>query len=204
MVSIPFDIREISARLSSRTAAVVTAAERASVAIILGQLDSEPRVLLIRRAESPLDPWSGHMALPGGRRDPEDHDDLATAIRETLEEVGVDLEKSATLLGRLDDVRASARGRPVDMAISPFVFSVKSPSPVAPTAEVVAAYWEPLLPLFNGQANMTYATDLPDGRVSVAAWNVQGNVVWGLTYRMLDNLFSLMRACSSPRSLPCQ
>jgi 8-oxo-dGTP pyrophosphatase MutT (NUDIX family) len=202
-VSLPFAINEIASRLTSRTATCVAAAQRASVAIVLGQLDGELCVLLIRRAESPLDPWSGQMALPGGRREPDDSDDLMTAIRETWEEVGLDLTNSATLLGRLDDVRATARGRPVDMAISPFVFSVKSLSPIVPTAEVMAAYWVPVLPLFNGRAAITYQADLPDGRVSVAAWNVQGNAVWGLTYRMLDNLLSLMRACPLPHHVTC-
>lgn len=202
-MTLPFAINEIASRLASRTATRVTAAQRASVAIILGQLDNELCVLLIRRAESPMDPWSGHMALPGGRRDPDDLDDLTTAIRETLEEVGLDLSKAATLLGRLDDVRASARGRPIDMAISPFVFSVKSISAIVPTPEVVAAYWFPLQPLFSGKAAITHQADLPDGRVTVAAWNVEGNAVWGLTYRMLDNLLSLMRACPPPQRITC-
>lgn len=135
------------------------------------------------------------MALPGGRRDAADVDDLATAYRETLEEVGIDLSSGATLLGRLDDVRASAKGRPVDMAISPFVFSLKTVTRIDPTPEVGAAYWVPLLPLFDGQASIAHHVDLPEGRVKLPAWSVQGNVVWGLTYRMLDNLLSLMRAC---------
>lgn len=203
MVSLPFAIDDIASRLASRTAACVAAAQRASVAIILGQLDGELCVLLIRRAEFPMDPWSGHMALPGGRRDPDDLDDLTTAMRETWEEVGLELSKSATLLGRLDDVRASARGRPVDMAISPFVFSVKSLSPIVPSPEVMAAYWVPLLPLFSGKAAATYQADLPGGRVDAPAWSVHGNVVWGLTYRMLDNLLSLMRTCPPPHRITC-
>jgi len=52
----------------------------------------DPEVLFIKRATREGDKWNGHVALPGGRRDPEDEDDLATAVRETIEEVGIDLE----------------------------------------------------------------------------------------------------------------
>lgn len=135
------------------------------------------------------------MALPGGRRDETDINDLATARRETLEEVGLELSQGATLLGRLDDVRATAKGRAVDMAISPFVFSLKTVSRIDPTPEVGAAYWVPLFSLYSGQAAISHPVDLPEGRVKMPGWSVQGNVVWGLTYRMLDNLLSLMRAC---------
>ncbi|HEU4700285.1 MAG TPA: NUDIX domain-containing protein, partial [Gemmatimonadales bacterium] len=50
-------------------------------------------MLLIRRAERAGDPWSGHMALPGGRHSRGDADLAATAMRETAEEVGVRLDR---------------------------------------------------------------------------------------------------------------
>ncbi len=53
--------------------------------------EGQPEVLFIRRAGRAGDRWSGHVALPGGKRDPEDADDLAAAIRETMEEVGLDV-----------------------------------------------------------------------------------------------------------------
>lgn len=134
------------------------------------------------------------MALPGGRRDAADADDLATARRETFEEVGLDLAEQACLLGRLDDITATARGRVLDMVISPFVFTVETVTPIVPTTEVVAAYWAPIQPLFNGDAATTHWVDLPEGRTGLPAWDVQGNVVWGLTFRMMTDLFSLMRS----------
>jgi len=63
---------------------------RAAVAIVVREGTDGPQVLLIRRADHPGDAWSGHMAFPGGREDPQDENLLATAIRETLEEVGLD------------------------------------------------------------------------------------------------------------------
>lgn len=52
---------------------------------------SEPEVLFIKRASRVGDRWTGHVALPGGKRDPEDADDKAAAIREASEEIGLDL-----------------------------------------------------------------------------------------------------------------
>lgn len=201
-MSVPFSVEQLYQRLESRSPAALSATQRASVAIILGPADGALSVLFIRRAEHPMDPWSGHMALPGGRRDPMDPDDLATAIRETREEVGLDLESDARLLGRLDDILAVARGRRIDMVIRPFVFSMETLTPVVATAEVTAGYWVPLLPLFDGRAATTHVVDLPEGRVGLPAWTLGGNVVWGLTYRMMDNLLALMRP-SVRANAPC-
>ena len=93
---------------------------RAAVALVLAPSstgDATLSLLLVRRSEREGDPWSGHMALPGGHAHPEDADLLHTARRETLEEVGVDL-LGAELLGRLDDVSPM---RSSDMTVRPFV-----------------------------------------------------------------------------------
>lgn len=58
--------------------------------------------LFIKRAARRGDRWTGHIAFPGGRRDPEDEDDIAAAMRETMEEVGIDLSGENVLrLGNL-------------------------------------------------------------------------------------------------------
>ncbi|KAL8841787.1 MAG: hypothetical protein Q9170_000820 [Blastenia crenularia] len=51
----------------------------------------DPEVLFIKRAARQGDRWTSHIAFPGGRRDPEDEDDAATSVRETQEEIGLDL-----------------------------------------------------------------------------------------------------------------
>ena len=167
---------------------------RAAVAIVVRDGTDGPQVLLIRRAEHPADAWSGHMAFPGGRQDPEDENLIATAIRETLEEVGLDLGQAGRLLGQLAPLPAVARGRPVGMTIVPFIFELVADAELLYSDEVVEAVWVPLDPLLQGQLRTTFAVDRDSGeRVELPAHDVDGRIVWGLTYRMLDSLFELLR-----------
>ncbi len=170
------------------------ASQRAAVAAILRDQTRGPEVLLIRRAEHPLDPWSGHMALPGGREQRSDGDLLQTAIRETLEEVSLDLGSSAQLLGRLDELPAVARGRRTGLTIAPFVFELKGPdAPLVHNHEVAEVLWAPLAPLFRGELSATFAYELAGQRVELPSYDIDGRIVWGLTHRMLESLFSLLR-----------
>jgi 8-oxo-dGTP pyrophosphatase MutT (NUDIX family) len=167
---------------------------RAAVAIVLRDVEDGPQVLLIRRAEHVGDPWSGHMAFPGGREDPEDESLLATAIRETREELALDLGTSGRLLGRLSDLPAVARGRRVGITITPFVFELTSAVVLAyRTEEVAEAIWVPLDPLMHGRLRTTFAHDRDGERTLSPAHDVDGRIVWGLTYRMLESLFALLR-----------
>ena len=167
---------------------------RAAVAIVVRDGKDGPQVLLIRRAEHPADAWSGHMAFPGGRQDPQDENLIATAIRETFEEVGLDLGQAGRLLGQLAPLPAVARGRPVGMTIVPFIFELVADAELLYSDEVVEAVWVPLDPLFHGQLRTTFAVDRDSGeREELPAHDVGGRIVWGLTYRMLDSLFELLR-----------
>jgi 8-oxo-dGTP pyrophosphatase MutT (NUDIX family) len=167
---------------------------RAAVAIVLRDVEDGPQVLLIRRSERADDPWSGHMAFPGGREDPGDESLLATAIRETREELALDLSTSGRLIGPLGDLPAVARGRRVAITITPFVFELTRDVELTYQPEEVAeVVWAPLDPLMNGQLRTTHAHER-DGEAAVSpAHDVDGRIVWGLTYRMLENLFALLR-----------
>jgi len=166
----------------------------AAVAIVVGDGTDGPQVLLIRRAEHPDDPWSGHMAFPGGRQDPQDENLLATAIRETFEELSLDLRQAGRLLGQLAPLPATARGRPAGMTIVPFVFELTADAELTYSDEVAEAVWVPLDPLLHGRLRTTFAVDRGGGgRVHLPAHDVDGRIVWGLTYRMLDSLFTLLR-----------
>lgn len=151
--------------------------------------DVGPEVLLIRRAAHDADPWSGHMAFPGGRHDPSDPDLLHTALRETLEEVGLDLARDAELIGRLPLLPAIARGRRVGLTIAPYVFALSRDLPLEPNREVAEIVWAPLRPMARGEISTTIPWELAGERLEMPAYDVHGRIVWGLTYRMLESLF---------------
>jgi len=167
---------------------------RAAVAAILRDHEElGPEVLFIRRAEHPNDPWSGHMAFPGGREEPSDADLLQTAIRETREEVSLDLEADAVLLGRLDELPAVARGRRTGLTIAPFVFELTRDAPLHFNGEVSEIVWAPLSQLFRGELATVFSYELGGQLLELPAHDVQGRIVWGLTHRMLESLFALLR-----------
>lgn len=148
-------------------------------------------LLLIKRARSERDPWSGHMALPGGRRDPEDADVQATAVRETLEEVGLDLSRGASLLGALEEV-ATRSPRLPRLTIAPFVFGV-GPEASARVAsrEVDAVHWVRLDDLRDPAHQGSVEIPLPGGARSFPCFHVAGEIVWGLTHRILTRFLDV-------------
>lgn len=165
----------------------------AAVSAVLRPGVSDTEVLLIRRAEHPGDPWSGHMAFPGGRHDPADPTLLMTARRETLEEVGLDLADGARLLGALPRIPAVARGKRLGLAIAPFVFELQRDAQLTPNHEVSEVLWAPLGPLMAGERDIRHAYDWQGQRVYLPAYDVDGRAVWGLTYQMLQVLFDQLR-----------
>lgn len=176
--------------------AEVGAAEhkQAAVAAVLRDGLAGPEVLLIRRAEHPRDPWSGHMAFPGGRHDPQDANLEATVVRETREELGLDLIRDAALIARLEDLPAIARGRRTGLTIAPFVFELTAQEILLEyNYEVAEALWTPLLPLMRGERATTTRYVYEGRTLELPAHDVDGRVVWGLTYKMLDALFERLR-----------
>jgi 8-oxo-dGTP pyrophosphatase MutT (NUDIX family) len=165
----------------------------AAVAVLLREAAAGPEVFLIRRAEHPRDPWSGHMAFPGGRQDAADETLLHTAMRETREEVGFDLMAEAEHIGQLDDLQAIARGKPQETVIRPFVFEVHRESPIkVDQSEVAEALWTPLLPLYRGDADAVRPYQWQGRQIDFPAYDVDGRLVWGLTYQMLRSFFRIL------------
>jgi 8-oxo-dGTP pyrophosphatase MutT (NUDIX family) len=173
---------------------VETKGRRAAVALVLrpGGDDGRPELLFIRRAEHEKDPWSGHMGFPGGRAERGDSSVEATATRETLEETGIDLAGEAARLGELDEVRALARGRPVDLVITPFVFRLRRPAEGRPSREVVSLHWIALDRLLDPAYRSTLVHEHEGTRLELPCLRVDGLVIWGLTYRMFENLVFLL------------
>jgi 8-oxo-dGTP pyrophosphatase MutT (NUDIX family) len=161
----------------------------AAVAVIL---TPEPdSVLLIRRAERAGDPWSGHMALPGGRQDPADPDLVTTAVRETLEEVGLALQPDQ-LAGSLDDVVPRTPVLP-PIAVRPYVFVLDRRPELALNPEVAAADWVPLDLLLHPETYHTARFEIRGESREFPAYRVREAVVWGMTERILSGLLGHLR-----------
>jgi 8-oxo-dGTP pyrophosphatase MutT (NUDIX family) len=161
---------------------------------VLGDRGDGVELLFIQRATRDDDPWSGHMALPGGRRDPDDRDVAATAIRETSEEVGIDLATDATPIGRLDELRAIARHRPLDLVISPVVFALRRPVTLTLSPrEVESAVWVPLSFFVTPGARATYSRTLDGIASEFPAFRYERYTIWGLTHRILEGFLALVR-----------
>jgi 8-oxo-dGTP pyrophosphatase MutT (NUDIX family) len=163
---------------------------QASVALVLRARDPL-EFLLIKRAESERDPWSGHMALPGGRRDPTDVDLMGTAMRETREETGMDLEAIGRPLGRLDEVTPSSPHLP-KLTITPFVFAVDATVEArVASREVESVHWVNASTLHAAEMRSTIVIPLPGGARGFPSFLVDGEHVWGLTYRILERFLQL-------------
>jgi len=174
---------------------------QAAVAVILRET-SEHRpgseVLFIRRAEKKADPWSGQMAFPGGHREPDDPSLQHAAMRETLEEIGLDLNAHADYLGALDQEHAVGRGRPMNMLIAPHVFQL-NPEPASRSNfdsdvltlnhEVAEVVWTPLAPILSAEAHTQEECWINGTPTPFGGYRISGDhFVWGLTYRMLHSL----------------
>jgi 8-oxo-dGTP pyrophosphatase MutT (NUDIX family) len=156
----------------------------AAVAVIL---TPEPdAILLIRRAERTGDPWGGHMALPGGRREPTDQDLLSTAIRETEEEVGIQLDR-AHLAGTLDDVVPRTPVLP-PVAVRPFVFLAPVRPGLTLNAEVAAANWVTIDHLVHPGTHHLVRLDVAGNPRVVQAYELENAMVWGMTERIITSL----------------
>lgn len=197
----PTTWEDVRRALASRTAARVgdDVSRRAAVALILREGRAGLELLLIRRAEHPQDPWSGQMAFPGGRHEPGDADLGVTAIRETAEEIGMDLERDAECLGALDEVRAMARMRPMNLAITPFVFRLRDEPPVRLSSEVVSVHWLPLDEMLGPQRRSTMEHVHQGATLQFPCLSFDGLEIWGLTYRMFSNLETILVPALSAR-----
>lgn len=167
---------------------------RAAVAAILRERPGgEAELFFIQRAEHPKDPWSGHIAFPGGRHEPTDASLLATAIRETQEEVGLDLTR-AELVGRLPDVPAFSRSKRGRLVVTPWVFAMRGEPAVTPNEEVQSVIWTPFSTLARGEGRGTYAFTYEDKPYELPCIRLEPGqkVLWGMTYRMLETMLEAL------------
>ena len=166
---------------------------KAAVAAILrqGPAGRGAELLFIRRSEHPRDPWSGHMGLPGGRVDPGDGTPFAAALRETREELGLDLARTARPLGRLSEVRTHLSGDALPKSVVPFGFALDSVPELVLNHEVQEAVWVPLGFLADPANRDTMSHVHRGTTLALPCYHFEGRVIWGLTLWIVDDLLAL-------------
>jgi len=158
----------------------------AAVAIMLKPTEQDMSILFVKRIENPNDPWSGQIALPGGKREPNDRDLKETILRETLEETGINLDQSR-LLGVTSPVRSRLNPK---MKILPFVFLLEDrPTIRLNRDELERYYWISIKKLVRNER--TVKSDLE----AHPAFIVGDIKIWGLTFRILKNFFHALDTC---------
>jgi 8-oxo-dGTP pyrophosphatase MutT (NUDIX family) len=189
------EIVKLRAALESRRAVGADREEgirRAAVALIIraGE-DGSPELLFIKRAEYPADPWSGQVAFPGGREESGDPTLADTAIRETREETGIDLVRDGTVLGTLDDLRPQAVRLPA-VIVRPYVVVLHKFEPLLLSDEVALAFWIPLAAFKDAPSWRDTQVFARGIQLNARAFHHQGQVIWGMTERILAQLLALL------------
>ena len=164
----------------------------ASVAAIFRHLEGRPEVLFIERAKHEADPWSGHMAFPGGRADDGDPALVSTAVREVEEELGLSLVERGQVLGQLSDIPAIGRGKRMPLYIRPYLFYLAEEALLSPNHEVAKVIWVPLS-FLRAEANLTTFTYPYRGDdLQMPCYKYEGHVIWGLTFNMVQSMVEVL------------
>lgn len=155
----------------------------AAVSVIIAG-EEEPSTLLIKRAEHSDDPWSGQVAFPGGKMSEGDRSVKETAIREAMEEVGVDLTNDSAFAGYYVPFRTHTG----DMDVIPTVFLLPREAKVRPNREVSGCRWARLDEFLNARSASTYRLSVQGSSRELPAFVIGDYVVWGLTHRIISSL----------------
>lgn len=189
-------LETIEARLANQTVTtqeIVPGQREAAVALVLQPKVGGLRALFILRAKKEGDPWSGQMALPGGHRETIDADLVETARRETHEEIGLDLNQAGRYLGSLAGIRANPRAG-FDLVVTPQVFALEDKAvPLQPNEEVAEVLWGNLDEMISGRSLTDASFPEFQREGTFPGYQVGAQVVWGLTFRMINDFFDLIR-----------
>lgn len=167
--------------------------KRSAVAMLVRDGSMGPEVLMIKRADREGDPWSGHMAFPGGRMETDDRHSRATAERETREEIGVDPELVGHCIGRLSDILSRPHSGRRPMVITPYVYSVQVMPEPKPNHEVAEVIWVPLAYLGDRMNREQMVWERGRLKLNLPCYLYKGRRIWGLSLVMLDELIGLFR-----------
>lgn len=160
-------------------------ARHAAVAVVVTR-EKDEALLFVKRRERAGDPWSGHIAFPGGHAQ-EGEAPATTAERETLEETGLALGRVGRRLGLLDDVYPRSVYLP-KIIVTPVVFEVPSRIEVRPSEEIERAVWVQVGDVFDRANRKPFVLSMPAGKREFESIHVAGLVIWGLTERILRQI----------------
>lgn len=166
---------------------------KAAVAIILRDGSAGTEFLMMQRAHHEQDPWSGQMAFPGGKIDPQDESAKAAAIRETEEEVGLSLVEQ-DYIGQLDDLYGLKANNRFSVHVACFVFKPEREMQLRGNHEVADMVWVPFARLLDPR----YSHDFyhpRDNSLKMPAVMINKSkeqILWGLSLRMLGIMFGLL------------
>ncbi len=162
----------------------------AAVMMILKQNNPGYSLLFIKRPDNVRDPFSGHMAFPGGRMEKDDNSKLDTAVRETYEEVGININRSAHILGALDDVNPN-NPRARNYVVTPYLSVLKEEVDITPDAnEVEKTIWVPMNHLVDDSNAQVRIRERDGIEVKDYAYNYDQYLIWGMTGRVLHQFLS--------------
>lgn len=184
-------LARLEAQLAERPGVRVEVEARVRRAAVLATFrvadDGELELLLIKRAEYEGDPWSGHVALPGGRHEPHDTSLEDTAVRETQEELGIDVRADGRVLGTLDDLHPRTPVLP-PILVRPYVALLERDVPLVPSSEVAAAFWVPLRALLDPATAVEATVVVRGAERTVPSYRFGDYTIWGMTERILRDL----------------
>lgn len=177
--------------------------KRASVSLVFrNDFDNGPQILFIKRVINPLDPWSGHMAFPGGHIDLGESP-LEAAIRETKEELSINLLHS-NFLGNLDDFQVHFKGHPINFIIHPHVFFMRGEREelIRPDQNEVDQWFWIDLDFFNRQENMNFVPyKLGENQIELPCFAYSSGPIWGISYLILMDLFKKLEGLKLPQNI---
>ncbi len=188
-------IEEVERVIRGRTSNKITMDSRfipAAVMMILKETENaEYSILFIKRPQNAEDVFAGHMAFPGGKKKGEDQTILDTAIRETLEETGIDISKYGRILGELDDFNP-VNPKANHYVVTPFVSLLMKDTEIKPNEEVDEAVWIPLSHLKDEKSLEIRILDRHMMQVKDYVFHYKDYVIWGMTGRILHKFLSLV------------
>jgi 8-oxo-dGTP pyrophosphatase MutT (NUDIX family) len=154
----------------------------AAVVILITPTIFDLELFMVKRSQSIGDPWSGDIAFPGGKRISEDKTLLETVIREVREETKINLNDNE-VLGYLDHVHSWVKP---EMTIQPIVYVFSEKPKFELNFELTKAFWAPIEELVKTKQQLKIK-----GWYS-PAYNYKNEIIWGLTYRMIENIFEII------------